>query len=47
MTKLRHPNVLLFMGACTDPGNLLIVTEFMPRGSVQVCCVEDASLLVN
>ncbi|KAL6064801.1 Dual specificity protein kinase [Balamuthia mandrillaris] len=34
MSTLRHPNVLLFMGACTRPGNLLIVTELMPRGSV-------------
>lgn len=34
MSTLRHPNVLLFMGACTQPGNLLIVTELMPRGSV-------------
>jgi len=34
MSKLRHPNVLLFMGACTAPGNLMIVTELMPRGSV-------------
>src|SRR3989338_6569438 len=34
MAKLRHPNVLLFMGACTEPGNLMIVTELMPRGSV-------------
>lgn len=23
-----------FMGACTTPGNLMIVTEYMPRGSV-------------
>lgn len=29
MSTLRHPNVLLFMGACTQPGNLLIVTELM------------------
>jgi len=34
MSTLRHPNVLLFMGACTQPGNLVIVTELMPRGSV-------------
>mmetsp|Transcript_504 Transcript_504/g.764 ORF Transcript_504/g.764 Transcript_504/m.764 type:complete len:553 (-) Transcript_504:189-1847(-) len=33
MSKLRHPNVLLFMGACTEPGNLMIVTELMSRGS--------------
>jgi serine/threonine protein kinase len=34
MSKLRHPNVLLFMGACCEPNNLMIVTELMPRGSV-------------
>jgi serine/threonine protein kinase len=33
MSKLRHPNVLLFMGACTEPGNLMIVTELMAKGS--------------
>jgi len=27
MSGLRHPNILLFMGACTQPGNLMIVTE--------------------
>jgi len=31
---LRHPNVVLFMGACTEPGKLAIVTEFMPNGDV-------------
>jgi hypothetical protein len=35
MSKLRHPNVLLFMGACTQPGNLMIVTELMPKGSLR------------
>ncbi|KAI3917305.1 hypothetical protein MKW98_027224, partial [Papaver atlanticum] len=34
MKKLRHPNVLLFMGAVTSPKHLCIVTEFMPRGSL-------------
>jgi len=34
MSKLRHPNVVLFMGACTNPPNLCIVTEFLPRGSL-------------
>jgi len=34
MSKLRHPNVLLFMGACMTPGNLMIVTELMSKGSV-------------
>ena len=32
---LRHPNILLFMGACTlDPRNLAIVTEYLAGGSL-------------
>ncbi|XP_027114430.1 serine/threonine-protein kinase EDR1 isoform X1 [Coffea eugenioides] len=34
MQRLRHPNVVLFMGAVTRPPNLSIVTEFLPRGSL-------------
>ncbi|KAK4256587.1 hypothetical protein QN277_006291 [Acacia crassicarpa] len=34
MKRLRHPNVVLFMGAVTKPPNLSIVTEFLPRGSL-------------
>jgi len=34
MAKLRHPNVVLFMGACTQPPNLCIVTEFLEGGSL-------------
>ncbi|XP_008797466.2 serine/threonine-protein kinase pakF-like [Phoenix dactylifera] len=34
MKRLRHPNILLFMGAVTSPQRLCIVTEFLPRGSV-------------
>ncbi|XP_062174578.1 uncharacterized protein LOC133879798 isoform X3 [Alnus glutinosa] len=34
MKRLRHPNVLLFMGAVTSPEHLCIVTEFLPRGSL-------------
>ncbi|KAI3965794.1 hypothetical protein MKX01_010751 [Papaver californicum] len=34
MKKLRHPNVLLFMGAVTSPEHLCIVTEVLPRGSL-------------
>ena len=32
LAKLRHPNLLLFMGYCVDPP--LICTEFMRRGSL-------------
>ncbi|CAI9267719.1 unnamed protein product [Lactuca saligna] len=34
MKKLRHPNILLFMGCVTSPPHLSIVTEFLPRGSL-------------
>ncbi|KAK9058916.1 hypothetical protein SSX86_023764 [Deinandra increscens subsp. villosa] len=34
MKRLRHPNILLFMGAVISPLHLCIVTEFLPRGSL-------------
>ncbi|CAK9320144.1 unnamed protein product [Citrullus colocynthis] len=34
MKCLRHPNIVLFMGAVTEPPNLSIVTEYLSRGSL-------------
>ncbi|GLT57609.1 hypothetical protein SLA2020_305700 [Shorea laevis] len=34
MLRLRHPNVVLFMGAVTRSPHLSILTEFIPRGSL-------------
>ncbi|KAI5077479.1 hypothetical protein GOP47_0007303 [Adiantum capillus-veneris] len=34
MRKIRHKNVVQFIGACTRPPHLCIVTEFMSGGSV-------------
>ncbi|XP_047949763.1 serine/threonine-protein kinase EDR1-like [Salvia hispanica] len=34
MLRLRHPNVVLFMGAVTRPPHMSILTEFLPRGSL-------------
>ncbi len=34
MIALRHPNVVLFMGACTKPPHLCIVMEYMGLGSL-------------
>ena len=34
MRRLRHPNVILLMGAVTKTPNLSIVTEFLHRGSL-------------
>jgi serine/threonine protein kinase len=33
-SKLRHPNILLFLGACLSP-KICIITELMPRGSLR------------
>lgn len=32
--KLRHPNILLFIGACTKPGNMCFVTEYLEGGNL-------------
>ncbi|KAK8654804.1 hypothetical protein V6N13_107402 [Hibiscus sabdariffa] len=34
MLRLRHPNVVLFMGAVTQSPHFSILTEFLPRGSL-------------
>ena len=34
MTKLHHPHILTFYGACTKPPNLLMLTEWMGRGDL-------------
>ncbi|XP_042943614.1 serine/threonine-protein kinase CTR1-like [Carya illinoinensis] len=34
MKHLRHPNIVLFMGAVTRPPNLSIVIEYLSRGSL-------------
>jgi len=40
MSKIYHPNVNLFMGACTVPGNMMIVTELM-RGDLERLILDD------
>jgi len=39
MKRLRHPNIILFMGAVTSPQHLCIVTEFLPR--FVMCSISD------
>ncbi|KAL2527844.1 Protein kinase superfamily protein [Forsythia ovata] len=34
MKRVRHPNLVLFMGAVTKRPHLSIVTEYLPRGSL-------------
>lgn len=33
--KLRHPNIVLFMGICIQPTKVCIITELMARGNVR------------
>ncbi|XP_066906128.1 guanylate cyclase 32E [Halyomorpha halys] len=35
MRDLRHDNLIPFIGACTDPPNICIVTEYCNRGSLK------------
>lgn len=32
----RHDNICAFIGACTDPPNICIITEYCTRGSLKV-----------
>ncbi|XP_009395709.2 uncharacterized protein LOC135582492 isoform X1 [Musa acuminata AAA Group] len=34
LSRLRHPNVILFLGACVKPPHLSLVTEYMEMGSL-------------
>ncbi len=34
LAQLRHPNVVLYIGACTRPPNVFIVTEWCERGGL-------------
>ncbi len=45
MKRLKHPNVVLFMGACTQPPHLCIVTQFVARGSLFRLLHRHASFL--
>ncbi|XP_057809745.1 uncharacterized protein LOC131024241 isoform X2 [Salvia miltiorrhiza] len=45
MKRLRHPNILLFMGAVMSLERLGIVTEFLPRGSLFRLLQKSASKL--
>ncbi len=40
MTTLRHPNVVLFMAACTKLPRMCIVMEFMSLGSLYDVCLD-------
>jgi serine/threonine protein kinase len=42
LCKLRHPNIVLFMGACTEPETPCIVTEYLGRGSLANILLDES-----
>lgn len=49
MNCLRHPNVVLMMGACQDPPKLAILMEYVAGGSLYqvrmcACCLWGATI---
>lgn len=36
MRDVQNEHLTRFIGACTDPPNICILTEYCPRGSLQV-----------
>lgn len=35
LSHLRHPNLVLFLGACTEGGKLILLSEFMDGGNLE------------
>ncbi len=46
LSQLRHPNVVLYMGVCTEVPNVCIVTELCPRRSLFEV-IHDPSLALS
>lgn len=42
LCKLRHPNIILFMGACTEPETPCIITEYLGRGSMANLLIDES-----
>ncbi|KAM7463833.1 hypothetical protein LguiA_031954 [Lonicera macranthoides] len=48
MKRLRHPNIVLLLGAVTHPPNLSIVTEYLSRGSLyKLLQMPDAGVILD
>lgn len=41
LASLSHPNVIDFIGACTEPDHLAILLEFMPGGDASILLARD------
>ena len=47
LKNLRHPNILLFMGACTNPPNFFVVTEYCDNGNLFELLHSNKQILLN
>lgn len=45
LQKVRHPNVVQFLGAVTQSNPMMIVTEYLPKVSVDLYITTISSLL--
>jgi len=46
MKRIFHPNVVLFLGACTEPGNFMLVTEYCGGGDMESILRSSAPLSI-
>ena len=47
LKNLRHPNILLFMGACIEPPILFVMTEFCDNGNLFELLHQRRSIPIN
>lgn len=46
MEVIRHPNIVMFLGACTKPPHLCIILEYCSKGSLW-SCLHDMSIKIS
>lgn len=47
LTKVRHPNLVMFVGACVDKGHVMIVTEFCFGGTLFTLLHEQPQIKIS
>lgn len=46
MEVIRHPNIVMFLGACTKPPHLCIILEYCSKGSLW-SCLHDTGIKIS
>jgi serine/threonine protein kinase len=42
LSRLRHPNLVMFLGACVDASQPLVLVEYCRGGSLQVLATRNS-----